>query len=175
LSAYPELILDTVCSWYDDNYQLFIFRESRLICNIFPTFPIELEYKLTKLVDTGLERNIFIVLAILRNYHDKPPIYSICKQIIKTLPEDSNLLSEVRHILHSNGALMGDYGLVETLKKREQEISSWLKNPDEKIRSFAKKYISELQQQIIIQQRRTEQSIVLRKHQFGDKKSDEDK
>lgn len=171
LSKYPELVIDTVCSWYDDD-QLFVFHGSRLINNIFPNFPKELEEELTKLLKAGEERSIRIVIAILHNYQGKPVINNICKQIIEILPEDSKFLSEVEIVLQNTGVLEGEFGRINALKQKKEGISSWLNDSNQKIKSFAKRYISGLDKQIINEQRCAEESIELRKHQFGDNEAD---
>lgn len=172
LSKHPELIIDTVCSWYEDDDQLFVFHGTKLINNIFPHFPKELEGKLAKLVKTGQERNIRIVVAILHNYDGKPVINNICKQIVAILPEDSNLLSQIEKILQNTGVLKGEFGRVNALKQKIADISSWLKERNKKVKTFAKKYILGLEKQIINEQRRAEEDIESRKHQFGNLRPD---
>jgi len=45
-----------------------------------------------------------------------------------------------------------------------------LNDEDEKIRNFAKDYISELEKAIVSETRRVEEDIELRKHQYGSDK-----
>ena len=84
------------------------------------------------------------------------------------LKEDSDLITEIRIILENTEVLEGEFGQVEAYKLKKQEIADWLLDPNEKVRTFAKKYITGLDKQIISEKRRVEESIELRKHQFGD-------
>jgi hypothetical protein len=60
--------MDTVSSWYDDDYVFFIYRGGRLIRNIFTPFSEGIGNKLITLVRTGQEKNLHIVMGVLRNY-----------------------------------------------------------------------------------------------------------
>jgi len=168
LSASPELVVGTVCDWYDGNYTSFIFGGARLVSNIFTSLTDELEHELIALVNTGQEKNLRIVMAILHNYKGNPSVNNLCEEIVKILPGDSNLLSKVKIILRNTGVLKGEFGLVTSLNQKKQDISNWLEKSDEKIKCFAKEYISELDNEIIFEKRRVEERIMLQKHQFGD-------
>lgn len=107
-------------------------------------------------------------MAILRNYDGNPIIYDVCRELIKILPEDDKLLNEVSIILQNTGTVSGLYGLVDAYKQKIEDISSWLEDGDKKIKQFAKDYIAELEKQVEFEKQRADETIILRKHQYGD-------
>jgi hypothetical protein len=173
LSSHPDLVVDTVSSWYHDDYIFFSFRGGRLIRNIFTPFSEAIENKLIALVRTGHEKNLLIVMGILRNYDGNPAIQNVCKELVKILPEDSELLDEVMIILESTGGVSGEFGFMEAYKQKKQEIATWLEDSDPQVKKFAQKYISTLDKQILSEKRKAEEEIEMRKHQFGDDEADE--
>jgi len=168
LSTNPELVIDTISHWYDGDYSFFIYRGAKLIHNIFPAFPVELESNLIKLVHSAQKDNLFIVMAVLRNYDGNPMIHNVCKELIKALPEDSDQLHEIMIILERTGVVSGEFGHVEAYKQKKQEIATWFEDSDKKVKKFTEKYISGLDKLILSEKRHAEESIELRKHQFGD-------
>jgi len=63
------------------------------------------------------------------------------------LPEDDPPLSEVDVILSSTSVVTGEFGFVQ---------------------AFAQRYIRSLDRQIAVEQRRSEESLELRKREYGD-------
>ena len=55
-----------------------------------------------------------------------------------------------------------------TDKQKKQEIATWFEDSDKKVKKFTEKYISGLDKLILSEKRHAEESIELRKHQFGD-------
>jgi hypothetical protein len=47
-------------------------------------------------------------------------------------------------------------------------MTSWLDDPDAKIRAFAESYVRQLDRQIAAEQRRSEESLEMRKRMYGD-------
>lgn len=168
LSINPGVVIETIASWCHTDYQSFIFGAARLVANIFPNFPIELENELIKLVITADEINIHMVMTILRNFNGKPVINNVCKQIVSTLTEDSPLLSELFLVMQSTGVVQGEFGQVNAFKQKQEDMSAWMKESNSKVINFATKYISDLEKRIVSEQKQAEESIELRKHWYGD-------
>jgi len=168
LVSHLDTILATVSAWYDDDYHLFRFRSAKLISNIFPTYTPELNTKLLELLSDSDENKHRIVMAILLNYNGVPEINDICRSMISSLPEGNALLDEISMIMQSTGVLEGEFGRVNALQQKKEAISEWLNDSNTKVKAFARKYIAGLKKQIIYEQRRAEEDIELRKHQYGD-------
>ena len=106
LSYYPALAINAVLNKYDGNYGLFIYRGVRLLKNIFTDFPPEFQQNLLEIVKSNEEKNLLFVMAILRNYDGNPIIHDVCKEIVKILPDDSNLTNELNVIMQSTGVVI---------------------------------------------------------------------
>ena len=167
LSQIPGRAVDAILEMYDDNYGLFIFQGARLLKNIFPEFPAPFKQELLRIIRTKEEKNLLFVMGILRNYEGEPTLHEVVKELVKELPEDSNLLSEVRVILENTGVVGGEYGFMEAYQRKIEEITPWLDSSDSKIKSFAENYISRLRQQIDAEKKRVDEDIILRNHQYG--------
>ena len=167
LSKIPEQVVDVILGTYDDDHVMFIYKGARLIKMIFPGFPKPFEKKLVQIVQTQVEKNLLFVMAILRNYEGQPFLHDICKELVMVLPENSKLLNEASIILESTGVVTGEYGFVEVYKRKIEEIKPWLDDKNEKIQSFIKSYISDLEKQIEAEQQRADEDIALRKHRYG--------
>lgn len=167
LSQHPVQAIDAVLDKYDGDYGLFIYRGAHLLKNIFPNFPPEFQQKLLEVVHSREEKDLLFVMAILRNYEGNPVIHNVCKELVKILPYGSDLTDELTLILQSTGVVSGEYGFVEAYKKKIENIQPWLQDDSPKVKGFAQNYIVSLEKCIEHEQKRTDEQITLRKHQYG--------
>ena len=167
LSKIPDQAVDTVLGIYDENYGMFIYQGAQFLKNIFPDFPKPFEHKLIQLAQTGDEKNLLFVMAVLRNYEGQEFLHEVCKELVKVLPDSESLLSKIYIILLSTGVVSGAYGFVEAYQSKIKEVQSWLSDPNEKIQKFAQNYISGLEKRIEAEKQRADEDIMLRKHRYG--------
>jgi hypothetical protein len=92
----------------------------------------------------------------------------VAKQLIKALPPDSELLNEVSIALQSTGVVSGEYGMSEAYEKKRLEVLEWVQDPHERVRAFATKYIADLESMREFERRRADESIALRKFEYGE-------
>lgn len=168
LSKIPQKAIDIVFKRQSINYAFFMFREAKLLSNIFESFPKGFSKKLIELAHQNTEKTTLFVLGILRNYDGNPRIQDVCKELIKILPNEESLLNETTIALQSTGVVSGEYGFVEAYKIKIDEIKPWLHDENERVREFAKGYIADLEKQIQYETIRAKEGIALRKHQYGD-------
>lgn len=168
LSRIPRYAVRTVRAAYDGNYGMFHFRGARLLHIIFPDFPKDFEDELLKVLETGENADIEFVLAILRNYEGQLFIHRLCKEIVRILPTDSSLRTEIAIALESTGVMSGEFGIAEAYERKKGEVKDWLNDPDEKIQEFARWYIGTLEKMIAAERKRAEEGIALRKHTYGE-------
>lgn len=167
LSKHPGQVVDTILDIYDGGHGLFIYHGARLLKNIFPNFPTEFQQNLLTVIQSKEEKNLLFVMAILRNYDGNPIIHNVCKELAKILPDGSDLENELTIILQSTGIVSGEYGLVKAYKLKIKEIQSWLQDENPKVKEFAQNYIANLEKLIEYEQKRADEDITLRKHQYG--------
>jgi hypothetical protein len=167
LSNHPVQAIDAVKEIYDGNSELFVYQGARLLSNIFPGFPPEFQQKLLEIVQTKDDENLLFVIAILRNYEGKPIIHNVCQEIVKILPDGSDLTNQLYITLYSTGVVSGEYGFVEAFKQKIEEMQPWLQDENEKIKEFALNYIVNLEKRIEFEKQRADEDITLRKHEYG--------
>jgi len=168
LSKIPSDAIRVVREQYDGDYSLLIWRGARLLKTIFPGFPREFETELLNIVRAGGRTNCEFVLAILRNYEGEPFIHNVCKEIIRLLPLDSPLRTEVAIAMERTGVVTGEFGLAEAYERKMNEVNDWVTDPDAKVQEFAKWYVVNLENMSAAARKRAEEEIALRKHRYGE-------
>lgn len=167
LSQHPVQAIEAVLNTYDGNYGLFIYRGARLLKNIFPNFSPEFQQKLLEVVQSREEKDLLFVMAILSNYEGNPIIHNVCKELVKILPDGSDLANELTNILQSTGVVSGEYGFLKAYKQKIEEIQPWLQDESPKVKEFTQNYIANLEKHIENEQKRADEQRILRKHQYG--------
>ena len=87
---------------------------------------------------------------------------------MRALPSDDPLLSPVEIVLQQTDVLVGEFGLVKAYQKMKEDVTGWLDDADAKVRAFAESFTRLLDRQIAAEQRRSEESIEMRKRMYGD-------
>jgi len=115
----------------------------------------------------GAEDDIEFVLAITRAYGGGAPILEICKAIVKAVPEQSTVWNEVAAALETTGIVMGEYGMVQAYQRKRDEIGAWKTEENERLRTFSAWLTEQLDRRIDAEQQRADESLALRKYQYG--------
>lgn len=171
LAAASTGLIAAARQWFADDEPLFEFRGGRLLASVFPSFSDALREPLTKLVQQGNRQDIAFVLAVLRSYHGESTLYGICREIIVSLDQDDPLLGKIELALSATGVVCGEFGFSEAYSRKKTEIQPWLTDPSEKVRLFAASYIRRLDQRIAYEYRAAEESVALRKLNYGEELS----
>lgn len=173
LSKIPKQAVDIVFENFDGNYGMFMFRGAKLLANIFTEFPSAFEEKLREIASNTSEKSVLFVLAILRGYDGDTKIYECAKYLVKILPIDSEYHNEIMIALESTGVVAGEFGFSNAYKQKLLAIQPWLIDENENVRKFAKNYCDMLEKQIEFETKRAEESILLRKHEYGTDEEDD--
>jgi hypothetical protein len=168
LARIPGLAVRSLRDSYVGDYSHFIYGGARLLSNIFPKFSDEFEAELLKQVQEGSERSLEFVLAVLRNYRGQSFIHRLCKEIVKSIPVDSKLRTEVAIALETTGVVTGEFGISEAYERKRLEVLDWLTDADERVQAFAKWYIADLERMRDGERKRAEEDIALRKFRYGE-------
>lgn len=168
LAKAPALAVKLIRDSYEQDPSLFQYRGAHLLKSIFPEFSGEFENQLLTLVRGGNKGDIEFVVAILRNYEGETFIHNVCKEIVRQSADDAAIQNEVAIALETTGVVTGEYGMAEAYERKKGEIASWLSDPDERIRTFAEKYVASLDKMIVAERARAREDIALRKHRFGE-------
>lgn len=169
LSRDPKMVIRVVLGCYIKDNSLFRYRGAKLLQAIFSQFSDGFEVELLRLAREGNELEIEFVVSVLRAYDGQNFIHSVVKELIKRLPSESELLNEVAIALRSTGVVMGEYGMAEAYERIRLEVLQWFRDPHERIRAFAAKFVEELEHMRDLERRRADESIALRKFEYGEK------
>lgn len=169
LSSDPRMVVQKVLDCYRKDSSLFEFRGAKLLQIIFPQFSETFQGALVRLVREGGDAELEFVAGVLRAYSGETFIHPVARELIKRLPPGSELVTEIEIALQSTGVVSGEYGMAEAYERKRLEVLDWLQDPDDRIRTFAVKYISELEVMRDSERARAEESIALRKFNYGEK------
>lgn len=168
LASDPKMVVQKVLDCYRKDSLLFEFKGAKLLQVIFPKFPEPFQGALVRLVHEGGDAELEFVAGVLRAYSGEVFIHPVARELIKRLPPGSPLVTEVEIALQSTGVVSGEYGMAEAYERKRLEVLDWLQDPDDRIRTFAVKYISELEVMRDSERARAEESIALRKFNYGE-------
>lgn len=169
LSSDPKMVVQKTLDCYRKDSSLFEYRGAKLLQVIFPQFPEAFQEVLVRLVREGGDAELEFVAGVLRAYSGETFIHAVARELIKRLTPGSPLVTEVEIALQSIGVVSGEYGMAEAYERKRLEVLNWLQDPDDRIRTFAVKYISELETMRDSERARAEESIALRKFNYGEK------
>lgn len=159
-------------SWFASGDPLFQFRGGRLLASSFPGFSAGLGVTLLPYVENGNREDIEFVIRVMSSYHGEPFLNETCKAVVRALPAGDPLLGDVEVILQSTGVVAGEFGFVEAYARKKQETAGWLTDADDHVRAFAESYVRLLDRRIAAEQRRSEESIEMRKRMYDDPEDD---
>ena len=147
----------------------FRFEGAQLLRAAFPDFPEAFANELLNILSSDWK--IDFVLSILQNYEGVMAIHPVLQRIIELLPENSGHFTDIEICIESTGVVAGNFGFVEALGERKQQIESWLSDARPAVVRFAERYIPRLETRIASQQRQAEQR---REQRRRDYEGDED-
>lgn len=168
LSKDAESITQRVLQQFRQAPELFQFRGARLLQAVFPEFPEVFSGALVRIIRERQERGLEFVAGVLRAYDGQDFIYPVAKELIKALDSDSPLRTDVEIALQSTGVVIGEFGMAEAYERKRVEVLHWLQDEDERVRDFARSYISDLEGMAKRERARAQEGVVLRKHRYGE-------
>jgi hypothetical protein len=110
------------------------------------------------------------VVTVLRDYWGQTFLHETCKDVVEALPAGDILLDEVEIALENTGVTTGEFGHVQALQQKKEEIEGWLVDNREKVRVFSERVVRSLDRQIAADQRRAEEDVELRKRMYEQEK-----
>jgi ppGpp synthetase/RelA/SpoT-type nucleotidyltranferase len=161
--------INIITSWYDGNKYKFHFNGAKLIELIFSEYNSQLNNKLSQLIDSDINANLPIVIAILKQYKGDQSIYDLCRKIVTILPKKSSLLPEIRTVLLGEGGIIstsGEFGRVAYYQNKKEQILPWTSDKNKKVQFFALNLIKDLNNIIASEQRLATNSIEMEKRDY---------
>jgi ppGpp synthetase/RelA/SpoT-type nucleotidyltranferase len=174
LSAHPSEVIGAARRWYAADPRHFAYRGGRFVSNIFKTLTPDAEAELRDWITRGEEGDIEFVVQVLRSYEGEEFLHGLLKEIVQSLPTDSDLLNEVELALDESGVVAGEFGYVELFRTRLKQMRSWMDDPRDRVRAFAERHSRSLERRIAAEQRRAEESLEARKREWGSEDPDDE-
>lgn len=166
LSPYPQELASAAKAWFGGDNVFYSYKGGQFIKCIFPNWSPELEQVLLEEVRSGELAGLQFVTQIMRAYEGQSFLHELCKEIVAAVEPGDPLHDEIEIVLESTGTTSGQFGRVEAYEERKALIDTWRTDPRDRVRSFAERFLHELEQMIAAQQRRSEQELELRKLEF---------
>ena len=168
LSTIPAYLVKSARAWLQaDGSALFVYRGGKLIADVFPNVTAELEDILLGVISPQDRASLELVIGILRNYEGQTFTHRILQALVDALEPGDPLLAHVRIALEETGVMRGEFGAVEAYQRKRDEVHGWLSDSRQRVVLFADNYIRELERIIAFEQRRAENELEMRKHEFG--------
>ncbi len=169
LSKHEKEVIPMVFKWYElgsekENW-LYRWEASNLISNIFPQLNPTLKKELFKLIKKKDKKSLEIVYSLLGKYEGEEFLYEIVEEIMKTYKKDGelkNIKSQLFGYLSQTGVVTGEYGFVDALTKKKENIEKYTVDRSKEFQDFTKEYVFNLEKSIEYQKKRADEDIALR-------------
>jgi hypothetical protein len=161
-----QYLLRSAIQWYQADSALFQYRGGRLVHNVFRSDWPKLEAELRQLLEKG-DVGVPFVARLLHDYEGEEFLYPFVKDLVALLEPDSTELNDIELALDQSGVVSGEFGFVELFQKRRSLVAEWLLDERERVKTFAEKYLRDLDRRIAAEQRRAEEDYEIRKRDWG--------
>ncbi len=163
LQEYGKVIIPEVLKWFKKKNCLFNWDGGHFLKNIYSIHDLDCE--LVKLLNTGKEKDIKIVLSILSTYQGYITLDSKAIQtLIRKYPKYHD--SAISFMSATGGVVSGEYGFVNSLRGKKEAVQKWKKDKRKYMQSFIEKYEKSLNEQINYEKKRADEDLKLRKHEY---------
>lgn len=166
LARDAESAIASVRSWFHGDDPLFRFRGGRLLSTVFSGFSHEFSARLREMAQNGSDEDLNFILAVMQNYHGEYATHPLLQDIVNRISEDDPRLTKVEISLRSTDGVVGEFGMVDALRKKKEKVRPWLEDPRPRVKAFAVEYLRNLDRGIAAEQRTAEQEHELRKRDF---------
>jgi len=163
LSKHSKVIVPMLLSWFDTEDEVEKLRTANFFEAIFPKFSDDLEETLLDIIKENNPKKASNILSILSAYKGQVFLYKTIQAFIEQFPLDKDTKNMLFIILSSTGVVSGEYGLSEGFKKKKEEIQSWKESNIHTIKQFALEYEKYLDEMIIHERTREEDTVTLMK------------
>jgi len=166
LAAWPQLLVRAARGWYADQPEYFTYYGGRLIEATFPDFSPELQTELRPYMESGNGGDIEFVIEVLGSYSGQSFLQPLGQDLVAKLPADDPLLNRIEGALEPSGVTTGEFGRVLRMKEHRDQMATWLDDEREIVRDFSIRCTKHLDAEIAAEQRRSEESVALRKLEY---------
>jgi ppGpp synthetase/RelA/SpoT-type nucleotidyltranferase len=166
LARNADSAIAIVREWFRGDDPSFRFRGAMLLRTVFADFPGHFEARLRQMARNGSDEDLDFILEVTQNYHGGVAIHPLLQDIVDRTSEDDPRLSKAEISLRGTEGVVGEFGMVDALRRKKDEVAPWLNDSRPRVRAFAIEYVRSLDRSIAFEQRRAEQATELRQRNF---------
>jgi hypothetical protein len=89
------------------------------------------------MAQNGSDEDLDFILAVMQNYHGESATHPLLQDIVNRMSEDDRRLAKVEISLKSTDGVVGEFGMVDALRKKKEEVTPWLEDPRPRVKAFA--------------------------------------
>lgn len=170
LRVHAKVIVPLLLDWYADGGKkhkwLYQWEASHIFEEVFPSLDPVLERALTKLIRKGTKESRRIVFSVLSKYKGGSSLWGVVEVMIKKYAGAIDYEEVKKHLfgyLSQTGVVIGEDGFVKAYEAKKTEIQPLKSSTNKNIRKFAEEYEEYLNNNIVFEQKRTDEQIELMK------------
>lgn len=155
LQKNEEVIVNEIFDWFSRKNSDWHFQAGILLSRLFPSFSKTLHDKITKIIQSGNQKEIQkIVIRIIR-WYESYQIDELALKIISKVEEDSDIWKTLLGLLHNTGGVSGPANepiLANAYRAKIERAKQW-KTPHENQKKFQKEFINAMDEMIKISEK----------------------
>lgn len=167
LSKDAQLFFSSIRNHYNLSDKYFKFNFGLLIRNVFPCFTQEIERYMNNLMEARSKGDISFIIEVLNSYNGELFLLNTCKEIIRHIHiDDTDLLNKLKSAMLKTGIVQGEFGFIEAYKQKKINIVTWLDDPNENVKLYAREFTRKLDNIINSEHRHAVEREIINRHEF---------
>ncbi len=169
-----SVILPLLLAWYskgDSNSRwLFSWEASHLLEEIFPSFSPALEQSLVDMITNNQKGALEVAFSVLSKHQGQDFLWGVIRAIIDKYWESkkyNRIEGSLFGYLSQTGGVSGEYGFVEALRVKKQQLQQFKNDPSQAAQVFIKAYENYLDQRMDYEKKRADEDIEFRKREIS--------
>ena len=144
------------------------WHASHLLNRIYPGFEDPLQNELSKILESATEDDLDFMATNLVGYEGNADLFPLYRNILASVQCNEEIAKKLSGLIHETGVMSGEYGVVESYRGKIELLTPWRDDPNENVANFAIREIKSLERQVAVETRRAQESIALRKLEYGE-------
>ena len=141
------------------------WEAGNLLSNLFPKIEGKIKEIIIEIIKKKDDSDLKKLFILLQKYDGDKNILDLAKEILVNFPKTKKLYEKIFRLLSFQSSWTGEYGLIEIYRSKIEEIKHWL--GEERLKDFAKKYISHLENRIKYETARVEKEKEFMQDEFN--------
>jgi len=167
LAENPDELIVLIKNNYEYDYGVDQYGVATLFKKCFSPFEPQLIDLILEHLTPTIDKELNLILAIVSSYEGHLSILPLVKRLLKEIEYDENNVSRINDSLISTGVVCGEYGFADAYKRKQEDISPWLKDNHVDVVKFAHQYCEILERMIKKEVKRVDERVTIEKHKYN--------